>query len=193
MHVKPPVRSLAHVGTLLTIIAAVVIRRVWPCSMGVCLTCTALYAHVDMNPDVCAGHVEGRDSWSEGKRKDSLFLLWLLGSGLPTCAHRCACALVSVRFEATGLGAHCASRDQGSSVPFSICSAVSRGGGAHAALALAEPSLWKGGPGNAPGGLPTFAQSQWFLCLHPGPRGGGEKRKHFEGIRDPAAGPWSGI
>lgn len=53
------------------------------------------------------------------------------------CTHECA-------FETTVLDAHCASRDQGSPVPFPTCSAVSQGG-----WALAHPtfSLWKEGLG----------------------------------------------
>ena len=118
MHVKLPVHSLAHVSTLLTIIAAIVIRWVWPCVTCMCPTCTVLYARVYMNPGVCAqGMWKGVIPGLRDKGKDMSLPSLTFGSGLPSCAHRCACVLMSVHFEATGLGTHCASRDQGSPVP----------------------------------------------------------------------------
>lgn len=79
-------------------------------------------------------------------REKSLSFLCLLGSGLPSCAHRCVCVFLRsyVWMHTVPPG----TRDP--PTPFSICSAVSQGGWPWAALAHSLPSLWMEGPENGP-------------------------------------------
>ena len=91
-----------------------------PYVVDVCSVCTALCIHVYMTTCVCTHYMcKCAIPGLTGKgRNKSLSLLCLLGSGLPSRAHRCMCVPVSVPFyEVTHLGAHCTPRDQGSPIP----------------------------------------------------------------------------
>lgn len=140
-----------------------------PCVVDVC---TVSYIHVYKSMSVCS-HYMCKCVCKD--REKSLSFLCLLGSGLPSCAHRCVCAFLRsyVWMHTVPPG----TRDP--PTPFSICSAVSQGGWPWAALVHSLPSLWMEGPRNGPfkglgvrslGVLIVFSLNQCFLDLYPGPQ-----------------------